>query len=124
MPAADQPMTQSRITTDFQASIRWDEKSQKFTIKRNGDNGKTTASSSSSRASRINDYSKQIPLDQMRLSGIGFGDSLDYVKSIYGEPTKIGKRGKNYLYNGLYGYDITYGDSFNLDVMEEKSLQI
>lgn len=122
MPAADQPMTESRITTDFQASIRWDEKAQNFAIKRNGDNGKTIASSSAlaSHVSRINENSKRIPLDQLRLGGIGIGDSLDYVKSIYGEPTKIGKRGKNYLYNGLYGYDITYGDSFNLDVIEEK----
>lgn len=118
MPAADQPMTESRITTDFQASIRWDEKAQNFAIKSNGNNS-SAITSSSLHSSRSNDASKRIPLEQMRIGGIGLGDSLDYVKSIYGEPTKIGEKGKNYLYNGLYGYDIMYGDSFKLNVIEE-----
>ena len=108
MPDASPSMTKSRTTTDFQASIRWDEKKQKFTIKRND---VSAAIKSSGYSSSINNRSKRIPLDELRLGGIGIGDSLDYVKSIYGEPTKIGKKGKNYLYDGLYGYEITYGDS-------------
>lgn len=116
MPAAGQPMIQSRITTDFQASIRWDEQKQKFTVKRND---ASMARKSSGNSSPINDRSKRIPLDELRLGDIGIGDSLDYVKSIYGEPTQIGKKGKNYLYDGLYGYEITYGDSFKLDIIDE-----
>lgn len=116
MPDASPSMTKSRTTTDFQASIRWDEKKQKFTIKRND---VSAAIKSSGYSSSINNRSKRILLDELRLGGIGIGDSLDYVKSIYGEPTKIGKKGKNYLYDGLYGYEITYGDSFKLDVIDE-----
>ncbi|EEX69049.1 hypothetical protein MITSMUL_04119 [Mitsuokella multacida DSM 20544] len=59
-----------------------------------------------------------MPMDQARIGGIGIGDSIDYVKSIYGEPTYVGQRGKNYLYDGLYAYDMTYGDSFKLSVVE------
>lgn len=53
--------------------------------------------------------------------GIGIGDSIDYVKSIYGEPTSVGQRGKNYLYDGLYAYDMTYGDSFKISVVENSN---
>lgn len=64
-----------------------------------------------------------MPMDQARIGGIGIGDSIDYVKSIYGEPTYVGQRGKNYLYDGLYAYDMTYGDSFKLSVVENSMAQ-
>lgn len=67
----------------------------------------------------INYESQRIPIDQLKIGGIGCGSSVDYVKSIYGEPSKVSEKKKNYLYD-LLGYTITYGDSFHLYVLVEK----
>lgn len=79
---------------------------------------KSGQKSTTSSSSRINPYSPRMSMEQARIGGIGIGDSIDYVKSIYGEPTSVSKKGKNYLYDGLYSYNITYGDSFTLSVVE------
>lgn len=104
---------------DMQA--RWDDATHNFhvySLSENSSASATSSNTSSTLSSRINQYSPRMPMDQARIGGIGIGDSIDYVKSIYGEPTYVGQRGKNYLYDGLYAYDMTYGDSFKLSVVE------
>lgn len=121
MPRPDQSMAQAPLTTVFRAGIRWDDSKHNFNVYSLSDNSSSSATSSSTgsaSSSRINQYSPRMPMDQARIGGIGIGDSIDYVKSIYGEPTSVGQRGKNYLYDGLYAYDMTYGDSFKLSVVE------
>lgn len=78
----------------------------------------TFAASTSHSSYKINRYSKPIPIEQLKIGGVGIGDSLDYVKSIYGEPSIVGKKVKNYLYEGIT-YDVSYGDSFLLKVLIE-----
>lgn len=76
------------------------------------------ATNTSHSSYKINRYSKPIPINQLKVGGVGIGDSIDYVKSIYGEPSTVGKKVKNYLYEGIT-YDVTYGDSFILKVLIE-----
>lgn len=54
----------------------------------------TFAASTSHSSYKINRYSKPIPIEQLKIGGVGIGDSLDYVKSIYGEPSIVGKRSR------------------------------
>lgn len=130
MPDPGQNMTQAKLTTVFRAGIRWDDSAHKFNVyslsqSSSADTVKSTKSkksnATSSSSSRINQYSPRMSMDQARIGGIGIGDSVDYVKSIYGEPTFIGDRGKNYLYDGLYSYNMKYGDSFTLSVVENSN---
>lgn len=41
----------------------------------------TFAASTSHSSYKINRYSKPIPIEQLKIGGVGIGDSLDYVKS-------------------------------------------
>lgn len=121
MPSQNQSMAQAPLTTVFRAGIRWDDSTHTFNVYSLSDNSSSYATSSSSgsaSSSRINQYSPRMSMDQARIGGVGIGDSVDYVKSIYGEPTSVSQRGKNYLYDGLYSYSMTYGDSFKLSVVE------
>lgn len=52
------------------------------------------AANTSHSSYKINRYSKPIPIDQLKVGGVGIGDSIDYVKSIYGEPSTVGKRSR------------------------------
>lgn len=66
-----------------------------------------------------------IPKEDIAIGGISFGSTMEYVRSIYGEPDEIyRKNGKEYEPQSLIQW--VYGDSFSItfDANDNRAYQI
>lgn len=56
-----------------------------------------------------------VPDSEISIGGIPYGASVDYVKSVYGEPDRVTSSSGSVIYDGPEQYYI-YGNSFKLEI--------